>query len=50
MEVNPRLRYALGMHDIPYIITERVDGIPLLIEQMQRMGLPTLFDTHFPYG
>jgi len=33
---------------IPIIITERVDDIPLLLEQMQRMGLPTLFDTHFP--
>jgi transposase len=36
------------MHAIPHIITERVDDMPLLIEQMQRMGLPTLFDTHFP--
>ena len=36
------------MNEIPNIITERVDDIPLLIEQMQRMGLPTLFDTHFP--
>jgi transposase len=36
------------MHEIPTIITERVDDIPLLLEQMQRMGLPTLFDTHFP--
>src|SRR5256885_4343023 len=36
------------MHAIPHIITERVDDIPLLIEQMQQMGLPTLFDTHFP--
>jgi len=36
------------MHDIPHIITERVDDIPLLLAQMQRMGLPTLFDTHFP--
>jgi transposase len=36
------------MHEIPHIITERVDDIPLLIEQMQRMGLPTLFDDHFP--
>src|SRR5213593_2340755 len=36
------------MNEIPIIITERVDDIPLLIEQMQRMGLPTLFDTHFP--
>src|SRR5256886_407871 len=36
------------MNEIPNIIAERVDDIPLLIEQMQRMGLPTLFDTHFP--
>src|SRR5438067_6233725 len=36
------------MHKIPTIITERVDDIPLLLEQMQRMGLPTLLDTHFP--
>src|SRR6516225_2791988 len=37
-----------GMNEISNIITERVDDIPLLIEQMQRMGLPTLFNTHFP--
>jgi transposase len=36
------------MNAIPIIITERVDDIPLLLEQMQRMGLPTLLDTHFP--
>src|SRR3989441_4377012 len=36
------------MNKIPHIITERVDDIPLLLEQMQRMGLPTLFDTPFP--
>jgi transposase len=36
------------MHETPTIITERVDDIPLLLEQMQRMGLPTLLDTHFP--
>ena len=36
------------MNEIPLIITERVDDIPLLLEQMQRMGLPTLLDTHFP--
>jgi transposase len=36
------------MHEIPNIITERVDDIPLLLAQMQRMGLPTLLDTHFP--
>jgi transposase len=36
------------MNEIPTIITERVDDIPLLLEQMQRMGLPALFDGHFP--
>ncbi|HSX82604.1 MAG TPA: hypothetical protein VLQ80_29090 [Candidatus Saccharimonadia bacterium] len=36
------------MNEILNIITERVDDIPLLLEQMQRMGLPTLFDAHFP--
>jgi transposase len=36
------------MNEIPPIITERVDDIPLLLEQRQRMGLPTLLDTHFP--
>jgi transposase len=36
------------MNEIPTIITERVDDIPLLLEQMQRMGLPTLLNTHFP--
>jgi len=30
------------MNAIPTIITERVDDIPLRLEQMQRMGLPTL--------
>ncbi len=36
------------MNDIQHIITERVDDIPLLLEQMQRMELPTLMDHHFP--
>lgn len=36
------------MNKIPPIITERVDDIPLLLEQMQRMGLPALLDEHFP--
>ena len=36
------------MNEIPLIITERVDDMPLLLEQMQRMGLPALFDHHFP--
>jgi transposase len=36
------------MNGIPNIITERVDDIPLLLQQMQQMELPTLIDTHFP--
>jgi transposase len=36
------------MKEIPNVITERVDDIPLLLEQMQRMGLPALLDHHFP--
>src|SRR5215472_1310506 len=36
------------MNAIPTLLTERVDDIPLLLAQMQRMGLPTLFDTYFP--
>jgi transposase len=36
------------MNDIQHIITERVDDIPLLLEQMQRMRLPTLINHHFP--
>jgi hypothetical protein len=30
------------------MITERVDDIPLWLAQMERMGLATLLDTHFP--
>ncbi len=48
LEVNWRLRYALGMHEIPPIITERVDAMPLVLEQRQRLGLPALFDDHCP--
>jgi transposase len=36
------------MNNIQNIFTERVDDIPLLIEQMKRMDLPTLIDHHFP--
>src|SRR5215471_8967489 len=36
------------MQAISNIRTERVDDIPLLLEQMQRMGLPALLDEHFP--
>ena len=37
------------MNEIQNIITERVDDIPLLLEQMQRMGLPTLLDDAFSH-
>jgi len=36
------------MHEIPPIITERVDDMPFLLEQRQQRGLPALFDAHFP--
>jgi hypothetical protein len=36
------------MHDIQPIIPERVDDIPLLREQRQRMELPMLMDYHVP--
>jgi transposase len=36
------------MHEISNIITERVDDMPLLLQQMQQMELPALLDTHFP--
>lgn len=36
------------MHEIQSIITERVDDIPLLLAQMDRMGLAGLLDNHFP--
>src|SRR5919201_2133720 len=36
------------MNERPHIITERVDDIPLLLAQMQRMGLPALLDHPFP--
>src|ERR1700752_2857029 len=36
------------MNDIQHILTERVDDIPLLLEQMKRMELQTLIDDHFP--
>jgi len=36
------------MKAIPTLITERVDDMPLLREQRQRMGLPTVFDPHVP--
>jgi hypothetical protein len=36
------------MNGNPTILTERVDDVSLLIEHMQRMGLPALFDYHVP--
>jgi len=30
------------------VTTERVDDIPLLLAQQERMGLPSLLDEHFP--
>ena len=36
------------MNEKPNIITERVDDIPLLLAQMDRMGLAGLLDAHFP--
>src|SRR6266487_3897714 len=36
------------MNERPTIITERVDDMPLLLAQMQRMGLPALLNDHFP--
>jgi transposase len=38
----------MGMNENPIIITERVDDVPLLLEHMQRLGLPALFDHYFP--
>ncbi len=36
------------MHEKLHLITERVDAIPLLLTQMDRMGLAALRDAHFP--
>jgi len=36
------------MNKKPSIITERIDDIPLLLAQMERMGLAGLLNTHFP--
>jgi transposase len=35
------------MSEMPSIVTERVDDIPLLVAQMRRMELPTLIDSYF---
>ncbi len=36
------------MNEALTILTERVDDIPLLLAQMQRMGIARLLDEHFP--
>jgi hypothetical protein len=36
------------MNEQPTIHTERVDDVPLLLAHMQRLGLPTILDAHFP--
>ncbi len=36
------------MNEQPSFITERVDDIPLLLQQMQHLGLAQLIDTHLP--
>ena len=35
------------MSETPAITTERVDDIPLLLQQMKRLDLPQLLDAHF---
>jgi hypothetical protein len=48
LAVHPRLRYALGMHARPHLITARGDAMPLLLAHMPRMALPTVMDTQWP--
>jgi len=36
------------MHTEPIITTERVDDIPVLLTQLERMGVKQLLDQHFP--
>jgi transposase len=36
------------MSEQAMIQTERVDDVPLLLAQMERMGVPKLLDSHFP--
>jgi transposase len=36
------------MSEQPTIHTERVDDVPLLLAQLERMGVPPLLDAHFP--
>ena len=34
------------MSEQPIVHTERVDDVPLLLAHMQRLGLPSILDTH----
>ncbi len=43
-----RFCYTGEMNEALTILTERVDDIPLLLAQMQRMGIARLLDAHFP--
>src|SRR5262245_38153291 len=36
------------MTEMLIVQTERVDDLPLLIAQIERLGLPALLDRHFP--
>jgi transposase len=36
------------MSEQPTIHTKRVDDVPLLLAHMQRLGLPSILDAHFP--
>jgi hypothetical protein len=36
--------YALGVTEMPTIVSERVDDIPLVVAQMRQRDLPTLID------
>lgn len=39
------------MNELPFFVTERVDDIPLLLQQMQHLDLAQLIDTHLrPHG
>jgi len=50
LDTVPIICYATDMNETltPTITTERVDGVPLLLAQMERMDLPALLDAHFP--
>ena len=42
------MRYALGRNERLTVSKERVDAMPLVPAQGQRMGLPALWDEHGP--